>query len=402
MSRPLIRNAPARRYFLAAQGLSSPPRRKLTRSGLQRLIEQLGYVQVDSINTVERAHHLILFARNQTYSHRQLAHLLERDATLFENWTHDAAIIPSNFYRFWSHRFALERDALRTRWRKWRRNGFEEMLDEVRARIKEYGPIMARQLASDEPKNASGWWDWHPSKTALEFLWRTGDLAVARREGFQKVYDLAERVIPSCYRGEPPSPAEFIDWACREALARLGFASPGDLASFWGGVSASEAAAWCQAASGGDVIEVLVEAANGSGPKLAYALRDFPEHAARAPTPPGQLRVLSPFDPVIRNRNRTEQIFDFRYRIEVFVPEAKREYGYYVFPLLERDRFVGRIDMRHMRQEGILKVSGLWLEPRFKFTAQRRDKLDAELARLGTFIDADRVVFEDGFLKSDT
>jgi hypothetical protein len=117
------------------------------------------------------------------------------------------------------------------------------------------------------------------------------------------------------------------------------------------------------------------------------------------PTPPGGIRVLSPFDPLIRDRNRTERLFDFRYRIEVFVPEARREYGYYVFPLLERDRLIGRIDMR-AKKDGALSVNALWLEPRLKWTRSREDKLAAELDRLASFVGADGVRFENGFLRA--
>ncbi len=402
MARPLIRNADARRFLLAAQGLCRPPGRKLAGGGLLELIDRLGYVQVDSINTVERAHHLILFARRQTYRHDHLAGLLERDGSLFENWTHDAAVIPSRFYSYWKARFARERDGLRRRWRVHRRAGFEEQLDDVLRHVRDRGPVMARHFGGATKKAADGWWDWHPAKTALEYLWRTGALAVARREGFQKVYDLAERVIPARYhRQAAPSTGELIDWACRGALERLGFATPGELAQFWGGIAAAEAAAWCRDNLGRAAIEVLVEPADGGAPRRAYARPDLPDLLADLPRPPGRLRVLSPFDPLIRDRGRTKRLFAFDYRIEVFVPAAERQYGYYVFPLLEHDRFVGRIDMKHDRQAGRLNVVGLWSEARITFAGRRHDRLAAELTRLGHLIGADRTVFENGYLKSD-
>lgn len=399
MNRPMIPNGDARRFLLAAQGLCRPPGRALAGAGLLELIEQLGYVQVDSINTVARAHHLILFTRGQTYRHDHLTDLLERKARLFENWTHDAAIIPSRFYPYWLPRFARQRDRLLGRWRVHRRAGFEAQLDDMLRQVRDRGPVMARHFGGGEKKGADGWWDWHPSKTALEFLWRTGELAVARREGFQKVYDLAERVIPAHYRAAAPSTGELIDWACRGGLERLGFATPGELAQFWGTITTAEAAAWCRANLGRAAIEVVVEAADGSAPKRAYARPDLPDLVADLPRPPGRLRVLSPFDPVIRDRNRTRRLFDFDYRIEVFVPAAKRQYGYYVFPLLEHDRFVGRIDMKHDRASGRLNVVGLWPEPGVSFAGRRHDRLAAELTRLHRLIGADRTVFENGYLK---
>jgi len=397
MPPPVISNADARRAFLAAQSLARPVGGRLTRAGLYDLIEQLGFVQVDSINTVERAHHLILFARNHGYRHGQLGHLLERQAALFENWTHDASVIPTRFYPYWMCRFARERETLKERWRKWRPGDYEAVLGQVLDHVRAEGPVMARHLGGEQAKGNGGWWDWHPSKTALEYLWRTGELAVARREGFQKVYDLTERVIPAEHRAAACDRKGLVDWACRGALDRLVFATSGELAAFWDAVTPAEAAQWCRGRLGKELIEVAVESANGK-PRLAYARPDYRESLADTPMPPGCIRVLSPFDPLVRDRNRTERLFDFRYRIEVFVPEAKRRYGYYVFPLLERDRLIGRIDMKRAK-DGALAVTALWLEPRLKFTRAREAKLAAELDRLANFVGAEAVRFENGFLR---
>jgi uncharacterized protein YcaQ len=396
----LVPNAAARRLFLHLQGLSAPPNRKLTRPGLLNLIEMLGFVQVDSINTVERAHHMILFARNQTYAKVDLARLLERDRALFENWTHDASIIPTAFFPYWEHRFARDAAGLRARWREWRREGFEHMLDDILDHVRREGPAMARHLRRPHDASAEGWWDWHPSKTALEYLWRTGALAVDRRQGFQKVYDLTERVIPAAHRGGAPAHEDFVDWFCGGALDRLGIATAGEIAAFWDAVTPDEARTWCADRLGRELVEVLVEPADGSKPRLALARSDILERAAAAPEPPGRLRVLSPFDPLIRDRARARRLFGFDYRIEVFVPAAKRTYGYYVFPLLEGDRLIGRIDMKCERSAALLRVTGLWWEPGVKPTVARRRALDAELDRLRKFAGAERVVYVDGYLKS--
>jgi len=400
----LIRNGDARRLFLHLQGLSRPPRERLDPDGLRDLIEQIGFVQIDSINTVERAHHQILFSRNQTYRQTHLKALHEHDRVVFENWTHDAALIPCVFYPHWRRRFDAERIRLRARWRKWRREGFEDLIDTIRTKIDHHGPTMSRDLTTDAPNNTSntsdGWWDWHPAKTALEFLWRTGEIAVTRRDGFQKVYDLSDRVISEPYRSADVSPSETIDWACRSALDRLGFATPGELAAFWDAVSPKEAARWCAARLGSDLVEVMVEPADGGKPRTCFVRTDFRDRFAHAPDPPKRLRVLSPFDPVIRDRARTERLFGYRYRIEVFVPAAKREFGYYVFPLLEGDKLIGRIDMKHERQAGALRVKGLWFEPSVRRSAARDRRLSAELERMRKFTGADRMVFDNGYDKA--
>lgn len=386
-----ISNTLARRIFMERQGLLAQPTPKQSKADLLALIEKLGFVQVDSIATVERAHHMILFARNQTYRREQLTELIESDRALFENWTHDASIIPTAFYPQWQRRFERDGESLRARWQKWRREGFEDILDEVVSHIGREGPVLSRSFGSDEKKSNGGWWDWHPSKTALEYLWRIGRLAVTRREAFQKVYDLSEHVIPPEYLDNIVSDEELIDWKCRNALKRLGFATPGELAAFWGGMPAAEAQAWSNSPAARDLPRVIVEGADGSISREALACPSILSHNEKTLKPPPRLRVISPFDPVIRDRKRLKRLFDYRYRIEVFVPEAKREYGYYVFPLLEGDRFVGRIDMKRDLKTMTLNVTGLWWEPGIRQSQQRQAKLEAELNRIARFAGCEQV-----------
>lgn len=391
----LVKNADARRIFLAKQGLCTSPGRLLGKDGLLRLIQDIGFVQVDSIATVERAHHQILFSRNQTYRREHLADLLEKDGDLFENWTHDASIIPSAFYRYWKHKFRRENGAILERWRRWQGEGFDTSFEETYGRIAEGGAVLSRELKSADHESG-GWWNWHPNKTALEYLWRTGKIAIARRENFQKVYDLAERVVPPRHHEPEVDHDAFVDWACRSALSRLGFATHGEIAAFWDLVSPDEARSWVEAHRD-ELRPVRVEPADGGKPRACHAFADFPEALADAPEPPARLRVLSPFDPLIRDRNRTERLFGFFYRIEVFVPEPKRQYGYYVFPLLEGDRLIGRIDMKADRKAGELAVRKLWLEPAVRSSAGRMERLDAELVRLARFTGVDAVRYLDGW-----
>ena len=222
---------------------------------------------------------------------------------------------------------------------------------------------------------------------------------MARRDGFQKVYDLTERVIPEAYLGPAPDREGFVDWACASALERLGVATHGELAAFWDLISPEEAKGWCLARLGQDLQEVMIEPADGGKPRKSYARDGLLDSLKDLPEAPKRLRVLSPFDPIIRDRKRALRLFDFDYRIEVFVPAAKRKYGYYVFPLLEGEALIGRIDMKHDRQSGDLTVKGLWLQPKRKMTAGRRNRLEAELERVRRFTGADRVVFLDGHLK---
>jgi uncharacterized protein len=395
-----ISNHQARRLLLYVHGLSLARQKHLTSTGLLELIEHLGYVQVDSINTIERAHHLILFTRHPAYRQDQLAHLVEHERALFENWTHDAAVIPIRFYPYWKPRFAREQERLRRAWSQRRRIGFETQIEAVLSHIHANGPVMARDLGTEQRKRTQGWWDWHPSKIALEYLWRCGALAIARRDGFQKVYDLAERVIPTTFLGSELSKEAVVDWACRGALDRLGVATPREIAEFWKAISSAEAQAWCKQNIGHGVVQVTVECADGLPSRPMFARGDVVDLIKDILPPPRRLRFLTPFDPLTRDRNRAYRIFNFYYRIEVFVPAARRQHGYYVLPMLEGDRFIGRIDLKHRRQDRTLLVRGLWLEPGQRLTIRRQHDLDLALDRLRQFIGADVVAFEDGYLKA--
>ena len=389
----VLKNAEARRLFLGRHALAEPPSGPARGADLLALIDRLGFVQVDSINTVERAHHMILWSRRQGYRPAYLRPLLERDRTLFEHWTHDASIIPSAFLPHWHLRFTRSAERIRARWRAWQGPEFEAQIETVLAHVAARGPVGSGEVGADEARGKGGWWDWHPSKTALEFLWHTGQLAVTRRDGFAKIYDLAERVYPTA--GPPPDPAVTIDWACAGALDRLGFATSGEIAAFWQKVTPAEAKDWCAAARArGEIVEIAVEGADGST-RHCFARPDL--LAEPVPEPPARLRILSPFDPALRDRNRTERLFGFHYRIEVFVPEAQRRYGYYVFPVLEGARLVGRLDARARRAENTLRIAAFWPEPGIALTRARRAKLEAELLRLARFAGCETLSFEPGW-----
>ncbi|MEH3091023.1 MAG: winged helix-turn-helix domain-containing protein [Agrobacterium cavarae] len=394
----LVSNEAARRIFLAKQGLSAPPNRALSKDGLLELITTLGFVQVDSIATVERAHHQIIFSRNQTYKREHLTALLEKDRTLFEHWTHDASIVPTAFYPYWKHRFRRREPIMQERWRKWHGEGFDSAFEETYRHIAENGAVMSRDMKAEDHQSG-GWWNWHPSKTALEYMWHTGRLSIARRVNFQKVYDLSERVILKEHYARDVSQEVFIDWACREALSRLGFATSGEISAFFDLVTPNEAKDWVMSHRD-ELVEVSLISANGAKERASYAFSSFAEEmeAEASLEPPQRVRVLSPFDPLLRNRARTERLFGFFYRIEVFVPEPKRQYGYYVFPLLEGDRMIGRIDMKAERKNGSLDVRRLWLEKGVRPSSGRLEKLDAELNRLAKFTGVESVRYLDGWL----
>ena len=391
MTSPIVDNQRARRIFLQHHALAEQPTGSAKGEALADLVRRLGLVQIDSIATVERAHHMILRARSQSYRPDALAPLIERHRSLWEHWTHDASILPVELFPHWRHRFATNRETLLKRWTGWQRDGFHERFDDVLNRIANHGPVSAADVGKDENKSTGGWWDWHPSKAALEYLWHVGELAITRREGFRKVYDLTERVIPAPLLGLRHSRAETIDWACSSALDRLGFATPGELAAFWQAISIKEARDWCHAALVRDeLIEAQIE---GWSSHLRRVIMRPATLETEPPAPPNRVRVLSPFDPALRDRKRAEYLFGFAYRIEIYVPAPKRQYGYYVFPVLESDRIIGRLDAKAHRDEDVLRVTAFWPEASVKIGTGRLARLEAELERLARFARCGRVEF---------
>ncbi|WP_170345756.1 winged helix-turn-helix domain-containing protein [Ruegeria atlantica] len=403
MNTPLKRldNRTARAIFMDRHALTEQPAGAAKGAGLLDLVQRLGFVQLDSINTVARAHDMILFSRRPAYRSANLKRLYEREKALFEHWTHDAAVIPMSFYPHWHLRFQRDADLLKARWKNWRRDGFEQQFETVLKHIRDHGPVCSSDVGKDEKKGSGGWWDWHPSKTALEFLWRSGALTVVGRDGFKKRYDLTERVIETrlCPGNMACDATATVDWLCNAALDRLGFATSGELAAFWDTVSTAEAKNWCATAlAQGNIEEIEITCADGRLRKT-FARPDLMDRAADLPQPPGRIRVLSPFDPMLRDRNRAERLFGFHYRIEVFVPEARRTYGYYVFPLLEGDRLIGRIDMKAHRDRDLLHVKALWPERGVRWSDARSRRLNAELERIRRLAGVEQVEFARGWLK---
>ena len=394
MTAPLtISNRDARRLVLSLQGLADPRHRALDRKGLYDLILRLGYVQLDSIATVERAHHLILFSRYRTYRPRDLERLLGKDRLVFEHWTHDACIIPTCWYRYWQPRFARRRESLLAN--NWFRERIGDDADAVIARVRDHvaenGLTRSRELSAAEEDTRSGpWWGWGPAKSALEYLWHTGEIAVARRDSFQKIYDIAERVIPPEHHGPAADEHEEREWACSAALDRLGFASQGELARYFDAFSPDVARDWI-AENRDRLVPVEIAGPPGGKSRTGWAWADIEDRLAAAPEAPSGLRLLAPFDPIVRDRKRSEQLFGFDYRFEAFVPAPKRQYGYYVLPILEGDRLVGRADLKTDRQTGVLNLQGLWWERGVRDGAGRRDALAAELSRLARFVGVEAV-----------
>ena len=381
-----IANRDARRLWLHAQGLGTPPTGRLDTAAI---VGRLGMVQLDTIRVVARAHHHILWSRNQHYRERHLNRVLAGDRAVFEHFTHDAAVLPIAAYPYWRRQYA--RLGAKIRKAGW----FKSMPGAagraaIKQRIADEGPLSTHAFDTKRPAGAA-MWSRPPHKLALDYMWYTGELATSHRENFTKYYDLTERIIPANLQAIDIPDAEQVHWLCATALDRLAFADAGTIMRFWEAADLAEVKAWLAAQP--DLVAVDVEAADRTW-RPAVAPPDIAERLEHLPPPTTRLRILSPFDPVIRDRTRLARLFAFDYRVEMFVPAAKRQWGYYVYPLLEGDRFVGRMEVKADRQAGTLTVDNLWPEPKVKWTAARRAKLDAELDRLRRFVGLDRIVWQ--------
>ena len=381
-----IANRDARRLWLEAQGLSAAPTGPVDLPGT---IRKLGFVQLDTIRVVARAHDHILWSRNQNYREPMLHTCLARDRHVFEHFTHDASLIPIDFYPMWRRQFRRMEEKVRG-W-EWHRG----MLDEdgraaIRARIEAEGPLSTKAFDT-RIVGKREMWRRPPHKLALDYMWYAGELSTSHRDGFTKFYDLTERVIPDHHRAVKHTDAAQVDWLCQGALAGLAFGTQGDIQRFWAAVDLGEVKAWAAAKARG-LVPVEIESARGEW-SAALALPDIETRLASVRAPGPRLRILNPFDPVIRDRNRLTRLFGFDYRIEIFVPEARRRWGYYVYPLLEGDRFVGRIEVKSDREAGEISVHQMWPEPGVKWSDARQAKLEAELGRLARLVGAQEVVW---------
>lgn len=371
MRAPLtLDNRTARHLWLWTNGLSTPG---TGAPDVMALIRQIGFLQIDTIRNVTRAHHHILWSRNPNYRERMLWPLLGRDRLLFEHFTHDASLIPMDVLPMWQRQF--RRLGAKVANADWYRSGLGQAeIAAIRARIEAEGPLSTH--AFDTKSKSREMWARPPHKKALDQMWYAGDLATCHRENFVKFYDLGARVFPADLR-EGPGDGAAIDWLCDTALDRLSMGSVGEVQRFWAAMDAGEARAWLARRA---LVPLRVIGADGATFQ-ALGPPDIEARLAALPAPTSRLRILNPFDPAIRDRSRLERLFGFDYRNEMFVPAGQRRWGYYVYPLLEGDRFVGRVELKADRARGWMRVTGCWAEPRAQWRAPRLAKLDSELAR---------------------
>jgi uncharacterized protein YcaQ len=353
--------AAARRIALAAQGFAAQrPGGSVNAGHVKRTIDRLGLLQIDSVNVLTRAHYLPLFSRLGRYESEQLDRLAwgrKSHRGLFEFWAHEASLLPLDsqpLLRWRMERHAANAGEGKRKLHQFRREK-KAYIDEVLREIADRGPIAASEL-SNGGAGRGAWWGWSDGKLAVEWLFFAGVVTTATRRGtFERVYDLTERVLPERVRALPTPTAEEAQRELLRLSARaLGVATEFDLRDYFRLGVADTKARLAELVEAGDLVPVDVE---------GWKYPAYLDPQARQPRQIEARALLAPFDPLIWERDRTERIFDFFYRIEIYTPQAKRKHGYYVLPFLLGDRLVARVDLKADRAASTLVVPALHLEP---------------------------------------
>jgi len=342
--------AKLRRIALNQQGLLKTEFFGRGKRATLRAIEQLGYVQIDTISVVERAHHHVLWSRVPNYRPKYLDQLVKQ-RLVFEYWFHAAAWLPMRDYRF-----ALPRMAKMNGERNWFELSDRKLTDSILQRIQIEGPLRARDFADTREVN-NGWWDWKPAKQALEQLFMRGELMVSGRQGFQKVYDLPERVLPDWVDNSMPSMDEYASHLIDTTLRAHGFASLVSMTYLRKGKPLRDAVKQQLQQRLETNLLTTVDLGNNNTVYIDPELLE-----TRAPRSSAQVRILSPFDNAVIQRQRGREIFAFDYQIECYVPAPLRQFGYFCLPVLYRDRLVGRIDCKAHRKDHSLEIRSLHIE----------------------------------------
>lgn len=336
----------ARRLALHCQGLGITHPYGRGKSAVVRLLQQLGYVQIDTISVVQRAHHHVIWSRVPGYRREMLRPLQEKHRTIFEYWSHAAAYLPISDYRFALPTMQYYREE-KDGWPKVDAAIKQHVLDRIRAE----GPLMSKDFERPEGSKGDGWWDWKPAKRALQRLYFDGTVMVRYRQGFQRVYDLAERVLPAETDTRMPTTEEYAEFLIRRTLKAHGIATAPQMAYLRKGMGRPVSDRLAELAEEGVVTPVTIGRRN---PLNYFALADTLDNVNTRLQ--NRMRILSPFDNAVIQRKRLSDLWSYDYQIECYVPAPKRVYGYFCLPLLYGEQFVGRIDAKADRNKGVLHL----------------------------------------------
>jgi uncharacterized protein YcaQ len=364
MTAPVFSRHAAAALFVARQHLVRPRTRRLTARSLLAFVEDVGGLQLDSINVVERGHYLTLWSRFGPFERRTVERIAYRQRLLFEYWAHAACLVSAAHFPAW-RRVMLDYSVRSRAWGKWLKKN-RAVLRAVEEAITANGPMGSADF-SHRPGSTGGWWNWKPAAHGLDYLWMSGRTLVHSRRHFQKRFDLAERMMPEAVAREALTPPEFRRWHLRRSLHAMGAASESDLRMYltYPRTAASERRQALRAAlDSGEIVEVGVRGARGPWLALAEDLLALAA-ADRKRRPAAGTTLLSPFDSFLWHRERTRQLFGYDYTLEVYTPGPKRVHGYYSLPIFHDGQLIGRLDPKTHRAEKRLEVKAVHFEPWF-------------------------------------
>jgi uncharacterized protein len=374
----------ARRLALHAQGLDGSWTLPSGKPGVVEAVQRLGYVQIDTIHVVQRAHHHTLWSRCRAYAPPMLDELQAKDRLVFEYWAHAAAFLPMSCYRYSLPRMKAYANSSRT-------GGFlkanKRLAAEIKSRITAEGPLSAADFETPAGHPRGSWWNWKPAKRALEAMFATGELMVSHRVNFQRFYDLAERVLPPGTDTTCPDADEAARLGVRQVLASCGLLG---LRHGWYHGRKSAVQALHELVSAGEAVPVAVEGLpNATFFALKDSLASLPRPARKKP-----LHILSPFDSLVIWRKPLLELFGFDYKLECYVPAPRRRWGYFCLPLLWGDRFLGRMDAVADRPAKKLLVRSLQFEAGAEDAEESLPALGARIREFAAFNECERVEIE--------
>jgi uncharacterized protein YcaQ len=353
----------ARRLAVNAQLLDGRTKLPKAKNGIAHIIEKLGYIQIDTISVINRAHHHTLWTRCPDYDEKYLHELQAVDRKVFEYWGHAASYLPISDYRFYLKQMKSFFDP-KSKWAKDRYKKVGHLMKPVLKRIEQEGPLCSKDFESGDRKS-SNWWDWRPAKSALELLFWRGELMISERRNFSRVYDLTERVLPKNVNTTVPDDNELGRFLVRRALSAYGIAADYEIKEHIHAAGKEIIyKALYDMLENGEIIEVGIDKQKN---KKYYALEKMISTNSGLRKNKPRLHILSPFDNLIIQRKRMIDIFDFDYALECYVPVIRRKYGYFVLPLLWGENFAGRMDCKADRKNRRLLVHSIYLENDFKF-----------------------------------
>lgn len=345
-----------------------------TKKDLLKIIEKIGYVQIDTISIVERAHHHILWTRLPAYKKTKLDELM-KEKKIFEYWSHAAAFLPMKDYRFSLRR----KENYSERYKTWLKNN-KKIINFARDRITNEGPLQSKDF-EHPPRVKSGWWDWKPAKEALEYLFHAGELMVAERKNFQKVYDLTERILPKKVDTTIPTHEEYCEHLIFNAISANGFASQKEMFYLRRGDSIIPLSVIKKLTEEKKIIPVKV---TGIEDDKYYTTKENLKQLNNISFKK-DVHILSPFDNLVIQRKRLKTLFIFDYVIECYVPSPKRKFGYYVLPILYGENFIGRLDAKADRANNSLRIINLWFEDKAKIDKNFKEIFKERIDELTIF-----------------